>query len=254
MADATLALTEQSVEALAKKFRLRRTVAQRAHLTTEAIEAMVESALRLSVDGRTKLSVAGYISTASSTGMRSCSMLRRGAIGKLKRRQGARWKNITFFAIRDPEGGETNLIVAWYRPPFTKHSLEAGMSYPLHQAAKLCLSASNILLLAAEMDGGLDEQIGHYLSPRYLGHLASRPIPIKDTVCVLALSTFPNVDRREQFVFRNARPASMTTPILNKHLKIISEALGFETVVTSHAFRHYVARSLYLASKHNYRV
>lgn len=56
---------------------------------------------------------------------------------------------------------------------------------------------------------------------------------------------------RDLFVFRGSlNPSSMTLPDINGHLKLISIALGLERRLTSDAFRHFVARCVYLCSEY----
>lgn len=169
---------EKEIEKLANNLQLERHVTPRVELTVETVNHLVEGAFRLNAAYRTRLGVASYIAVASSTGMRSCSMLRRGRPGRITKRQGARCKHVTFFAV---EGGPgcPNDIVAWYKPPYTKTALESGIAYPLHATPTLAMSAPHLLILSACTDGILERPIKDYLDPAYLAGRQTRLIPLR---------------------------------------------------------------------------
>lgn len=210
---------------------------------------MVVAACDLATDHRTRLAVASYIAVACATGLRVSSLLENRVTHGLAHRQGARWRHLTFFLLRSEVMGQSPHVVAWYQPPFCKTLLGRTMSFPLHEGRHLAVSPSNLLLLAAEADGCLPHRISYYLDPAYLGGRENRAIVLREEWYVHECGRSNLTGSKDEFVFRTSNGACLSRDALERHLKTISETLGFDIIVRSRAFRHFVARAIYFSSE-----
>lgn len=154
----------------AVKFNLRTSNFTRASLTADSVFALVRQCPKLSIPARLALSIVILLAITCSSGYRAGSLLRN--ISKrayTQAKSGLRYSSITAWAV-PTKGVGPNQLILWISPRSFKSHLGDGSSACLTDNGKLGVSASHLIMLAAELDGVLgDPTLKDVLDPKFLG-------------------------------------------------------------------------------------
>lgn len=171
----------------AAKFNLRKSSFTRASLTPESVYALVRQCPKLSVPARLALSIVIFIAITCSSGYRAGSLLRQfSKRSYTQAKSGLKYSYLTAWAV-PAQGVGPNQLILWVSPRSFKSHLGDGSSASLTDNGKLGVSASHLIMLAAELDGVLgDLSLQKILDPKFLGTSAEpRRILFKPELSVL---------------------------------------------------------------------
>jgi hypothetical protein len=122
-----------------------------------------------------------YHALLSSTGMRTGAALRvvgTKIVDLPDDKLGMRWSDLAMWVV--PGDSNNNEFVTYATPRTNKVVAANGVSYPLFSTPHLGLSANRMLLLSAELRGGLEHPLQSILDPAFIKNGRPRRIRVKE--------------------------------------------------------------------------